>query len=289
MESKLFNPGFSFFNLSIVRYTIFIFVVVIVMISLLILISENLNFCFKADCFAKFASLLKVPFAGLAVLGSILALYATNHRSEQAKENMRLSTVQNNFSNYYKHIEEFEKYVEKIKNNNISLFRGLVVDSRSLYSVLFPESHSGNMSMSYLSLEVLNNSFSKIIDSYLDMLNSNNFQKSILFFMADQKEACFFHFKHSIKYEEKENYADDDDDIVLSTDVAYEGRTYLFDGTNVEHFMWRIVNFFTIYNTLMKFDINYSSEKFDSKVDQYKHIDGSSFIWHRITPYKNMN
>ena len=41
-----------------------------------------------------------------------MALLAANHRSEQTKAQISSNAQQNLFANFYKHIEEFEKYID---------------------------------------------------------------------------------------------------------------------------------------------------------------------------------
>lgn len=53
----------------------------------------------------------KIPLWVLALLIPVLGLLNANHKSEQTRAQMELTRSQNNFANYYKHLEEFEKYM----------------------------------------------------------------------------------------------------------------------------------------------------------------------------------
>lgn len=61
--------------------------------------------------FSNYLDIYTLPFSVLASVIPLVVLAATNHRSKQAAENIKLQRQQNLFSNYYKHLEEFEKYV----------------------------------------------------------------------------------------------------------------------------------------------------------------------------------
>ncbi|MBO0154594.1 MULTISPECIES: hypothetical protein [Vibrio] len=81
----------------------------------------------------------------------IVALLAANHRSEQTKEQIRVTNQQNNFANYYKHIEEYEKYAmtiadyEEISRRNI----------RRNHKLLFSRAIDGDYSVSTELLETI--------------------------------------------------------------------------------------------------------------------------------------
>jgi hypothetical protein len=59
-------------------------------------------------------TLFRIPIGIVALAVPIFAILAANHRSEQSREQMRLSSEQNIFSNHYKHVEEFEKYCTRL-------------------------------------------------------------------------------------------------------------------------------------------------------------------------------
>ena len=102
-----------------------------------------------------------------------IAILAANHWSEQSKEQMRLTGLQNTFSNHFKHIEEFEKYCQRIYDRMLddskstkehyANFGGALkhlaaenfiyshIDpqhSRILYKKIYPASASGDLSLS---------------------------------------------------------------------------------------------------------------------------------------------
>lgn len=88
----------------------------------------------------------KYPLWVLALLIPVIGLFNANHKSEQARAAMEQTESQNNFANYYKHLEEFIKHcnsVEKGFNKG-----GLEIKDRRLHSNLFPCAKSGGLSIS---------------------------------------------------------------------------------------------------------------------------------------------
>lgn len=89
-------------------------------------------------------TIFKVPLGVLASLVTILMLLAVAHRSEQTKEQIRESRTTNRLSNYFKHIEEFEKFMLKVSNAYEDVdFQGV----RRLHKILFPDAKSGDFSI----------------------------------------------------------------------------------------------------------------------------------------------
>lgn len=79
----------------------------------------------------------KIPFWVLALLIPVIGLCNANHKSEQARESMRITGDQNKFANYYKHAEEFSKHCKVIEDQ----YRGakLNISARKLHAALYPD------------------------------------------------------------------------------------------------------------------------------------------------------
>ncbi len=156
----MFNPKKSFFELPVVRWAIGIHVVIASASALAILITGDYGFSPTADGFNRFLTDFKFPIGVLAMLIPVVALLATNHRSEQTREQIRVAESQNTFSNHYKHIEEFEKYAERYAEQ----FENVKISNiRDLYAELFPASSVGKLSVSreYLG---------KVLESSVDLM-----------------------------------------------------------------------------------------------------------------------
>ncbi|MFZ6730608.1 hypothetical protein ACO0LG_01615 [Undibacterium sp. Ji42W] len=121
---KMFDPKKSLLELRIVQLAFVIPLIFSVAIAIAIICNTNLYFKFSADGFNEMFNLFKIPFGFLGLIIPLVALCASNHRSEQTKAQINQSAEQNHFSNRFKHLEEFEKhctknyYEEKEKNEN---------------------------------------------------------------------------------------------------------------------------------------------------------------------------
>lgn len=143
-RSKLFDPGTAFFKLPIVWITSFIVLMLAILLAGWItwwsspLLPSNRHY----QGINELVTIFRLPLGLVALLIPILAVYATNHRSEQNLETMRLTRVQNNFSNYYKHLEEFLKYLQQFE-----LLGNFSVKERRLHALLFPDLKRGSLSL----------------------------------------------------------------------------------------------------------------------------------------------
>lgn len=170
-NSSYFDPHVSLLDLPIVRWTLGIIVFSSALCAIEIGWLEGRPILLNAEGFNNVLEVFKVPIGILATLIPAVALLAANHRSEQAKEQMRLAAAQNIFANHYKHLEEFEDYcesrldhIEKINARNIesyakSALKGLAKDlplpghvdpyeRRVLYRKIFPKSRKGDFEIS---------------------------------------------------------------------------------------------------------------------------------------------
>ncbi|HCH2826085.1 TPA: hypothetical protein NKS99_000652 [Vibrio parahaemolyticus] len=135
---ELFDPNKSFIALPIVWWFVCIIVLIAFLLTLVIAINTPLSKDFSADGFNYFLSAFRFPLGVLALIIPIVALLAANHRSEQTKEQIRVTNLQNVFSNHYKHIEEFKKYVEGLGIESMNDLR-----IRKLHKKMFPNSFQG--------------------------------------------------------------------------------------------------------------------------------------------------
>jgi len=110
----------------------------------------------------------KIPFWVLALLIPVIGLFNSNHKSEQARAAMELTRSQNNFANYYKHIEEFSKYVDTIVGTQTD--PATFVHSRSLHSLIFPSSFDLNYRVNTSTEEYLEN----FLNNYISIANELN-------------------------------------------------------------------------------------------------------------------
>ncbi|WP_330961181.1 hypothetical protein [Photobacterium sp. 53610] len=162
MFSKWFDPNKSFLSLGVVWIVIGLLTGIAVLISAAIIVNSFLVWDFSYLGFNNFIVVFKVPLGVLALIIPLVALLAANHRSEQTKEQIRLNGIQNNFSNYYKHREEFEKWLEQFNFRNMK-------GARIIHDQIFPNSKSGDYTISdqlIFDIESLKNSIEVIAEDF---------------------------------------------------------------------------------------------------------------------------
>ena len=169
MKEKVFNPEKSFFELSIVRWSFFIIISLSLLATAAIIINNTLIFDFTYTGFNQFISIFKVPIGILAAAIPIVAVYATNHRSEQTKKQIEIANSQNNFINHFKHIEEFEKYIDSHFHEPVTQ----LTSARKTYNKLFPNSREGNFTLSEGILNKIEEDSQEIVTCLIEVNESN--------------------------------------------------------------------------------------------------------------------
>lgn len=157
-HTSIFDPDKSFLDLTVVRTTIGIIGMVALLVTAFIAFHMPLTLDLSGDGFNHAVAQFKVPIGILTISIPLLALLAANHRSEQTKKQMILTLSQiertdrqitmvqgqNIFSNYFKHLEEFDKRF-KGKDNDIAMH---VTSPYKLHHFLFPNSRHGKLELS---------------------------------------------------------------------------------------------------------------------------------------------
>jgi hypothetical protein len=139
MKKNWFDPHKAFFELKVVIFTLIIVPIISILTAITIVHNSSLQCDLSHAGFNNALVIFKFPIAILASLIPLIAILAANHRSEQQRESIRLSQNQNTFSNYYKHVEEFEKHIKRILDETAEL----EISSRRLYSSIFKRSKVG--------------------------------------------------------------------------------------------------------------------------------------------------
>lgn len=155
---KSFDPEKSLLSLPVVHWIAGTSVALAVIFSLPILVAcYSMPLSISGNGFNYFALQFKVPLGILALGLALIGLCGANHRSEQTKRQIertahqidlttlqiKLTTGQNNFSNYFKHLEEFEKHHLAQESEMIS-----AKPIRSLHNEIFPGVREGVFSSS---------------------------------------------------------------------------------------------------------------------------------------------
>jgi uncharacterized integral membrane protein len=173
----LFNPESSLFSLPIVRNICFVSLSAAILVAIIIASNSKLDFCWSSIGFNFALDAFKVPLGILALGLTLIGICGANHRSEQTRRQIERTATQitltnkqisitegqNLFSNYYKHVEEFEKFCEK-HAGTVKVGR-----PRSLYRVLFPRSKAGEYSISVEAIEQISLMSVNFIDAAMEM------------------------------------------------------------------------------------------------------------------------
>lgn len=114
-------------------------IIVSIILSMALWTNERYEWDFSAVGFKTFIEAFALPLGILAIVVPASALIASIHRSEQTRKQIDLMTETNRFSNYYKHIEEFEKHLERC-----NLIKFVSYDLANIYNISFPASRSGD-------------------------------------------------------------------------------------------------------------------------------------------------
>lgn len=186
-KKKLFDPRTAFFDLPLIRRTLYAAVLTIVAQICIISYHDLRSLDLSAAGFNEAFNMMKVPVWTLGAFAALLALFATNHRSEQNRMSMELSILsieatktQNRFSNYYKHIEELENYFKRHiisdGNNplNATYISSVVCRFNKLHSKLYPESKKQGIGFS----DSVTKSVSLWIDIIISSLHQTTFSDS---------------------------------------------------------------------------------------------------------------
>ncbi len=154
-----FDPMKSFLSLPILWVVVITFVLLATVTAGTIALNSNLELSLSYSGFNRFITMFKVPLGILALIIPVVALLAANHRSEQTKAQITSNTQQNKFSNFYKHVEEFEKYIEA----NIDTANFTIPSIRQAHRLLFPSSFDGDFSIGQSVLKHTNDLSSDLV------------------------------------------------------------------------------------------------------------------------------
>lgn len=174
MKKKLrFEPRKSLIELKILWIVVGGFICFAVFVGLIVGVNSQLESDYSYEGFNHALVVFRVPLSILALIIPIVALLAANHRSEQTKEQIRVASEQNSFSNYYKHVEEFEKYLDKIWNGKLH-----TSSPRRLHKALFPKARYGDFSIPASVWERYNSMVTRFVEQSADLISSSKSDKN---------------------------------------------------------------------------------------------------------------
>lgn len=107
---------------------------------------NNLVLCGTKQCFLNFIEIYHFPIEILKATIASLAIVALLHKSDETQKQILISESQNNFSNYFKHKEEFKKIIEA------NLVDDIKCETDLLHKKIFQSAIDGNYSLSQKAL-----------------------------------------------------------------------------------------------------------------------------------------
>ncbi len=224
IKSEWFDPHKSFLSLTIVWVAVGVLFTLSFVSSIIIIYNSNLIFDLSYNGFNLFISIFRFPLAISALIIPIIALLAANHRSEQTKEQIRVTNTQNVFSNYYKHIEEFTKYISTRIND---------VDFRFAHNNIYPNAFDGDYSINPKLIETM----LELDNMPYDLLNSKpeNIEDQLDEKIKEKYHSVIsslydFIYRNSSEYYARWAYNDGDK---LSETYLFQSRTLIVDALKV--------------------------------------------------------
>jgi hypothetical protein len=151
------DPLKSFIELPILWISITFLFIIALGLTLIIISNSSIELFGNYESINSLVDIFKVPLAILALIVTIIAILAATHRSMQTKEQILSTQKQNTFSNYFKHIEEFEKYISKSFDNKSIHFN----NPRITHKYLFPNAFDGDYTINEIFIELVDQKYSE--------------------------------------------------------------------------------------------------------------------------------
>lgn len=194
----------------------------------------------------------KIPFWVLALLIPVVGLFNANHKSEQAKAAMELTKSQNNFANYYKHMEEFSKYIDSIIGQEAAPTN--FANYRPLHSLIFPLAHKSDYSVSKLTEQYIE----EFLDNFIAItkeLNGRSAGEVLegLSLLEMHRNTLLYRFDFSFGCYSQE---DKDRSLHLINYSFSEGSVHVING-QVKDYLDYISRFPYLLHRICVFDKNY--------------------------------
>ncbi|OOE61081.1 hypothetical protein [Salinivibrio kushneri] len=273
----MFNPDLPVTKLPVFRAVLIIGGILTVGTTVAIGYHTNLSLCFTATCFNNLLEFFKVPIRLLAATLSIIGLIALAHRSEQSAKQIKLSESQNNFSNYYKHREEFENHIHKI--NSKKSFPGreeyFTGDPTEAHYIIFPNAKHGD----YTPESLINYQDLKNIKSFLtSLLNdceirlreedyTNNYKGCVSLALTNKEVANYFNDNTSISHN-KMNRERGKEMKILNPNIDIHNRKHIYLVNYITSELMDLTSSYTEITSLEKCRITSAHIKINNKLNE---------------------
>jgi len=246
-----FDPHVSFLRLPSFWVPFLIILAVFVILCSKVSFDEHLVFSrsWTVQCMYEW---FKIPFWVLALLIPVVGLFNANHKSEQAKAAMELTKSQNNFANYYKHMEEFSKYIDSIVGQVATPTS--FANYRPLHSLIFQLAYKSDYSVSKLTEQYID----EFLDNFITITKELNGRSAgevleLLSLLETHRNTLCYRFDFSFG-----SYPQDDKDR-SSHLINYsfsDGRVHVING-QVKDYLDYISRFPYLLHRICMFDRDY--------------------------------
>ncbi len=271
LKSDWFDPHKSFFSLKPVRVVIGLIILFSIVVACCIINTSSLKWSSGYTGWNNALTIFKVPLGILALNIPIVALLAANHRSVQTKEQMRIANAQNVFTNYYRHLEEFEKYCKATSSTNR---QAQVAKPRRLHKFIFPNAEQGDLEVSEIFSHSVDDRLSEIINA-AHGLNSKN---------ESEWKNCIFDMVGLVRNFSSEHYID----IALEQGTAIKSDvgTVIVPNGSVRTFIGLTKSAFQVVKDACLFDANYQPSEL---LESFTSFDISNLPVSKVSQFEPFN
>ncbi|ELO1812190.1 hypothetical protein QXB70_001884 [Vibrio fluvialis] len=287
-KNNHFDAEISFLDLRVVRITIGTMLLISIGIAVIICIQTRLEFRFDYEGFNNLLNIFKVPLGVSALIIPIVALLAANHRSEQTKKQIEVTNKQNCFSNYYKHLEEFEKYFKKYEGVDEYM---ATLDSRHMHGLIFPGSLTGDLTLSdnYLNVfDFIFDTLEKLSYSYSNkiLINHRKINEEISRFLA---EKGFRHLKQKFSGSNIYNL-ENEFKLYVESSKESELSIKIFNYNCCVAYIELFKSVATSLNVLCKFDTSFDKYKWTEILEEIENrnlLDTREYLPDKTSEFEN--
>jgi len=262
LKKGFFDPKTAFFSLPIIKWTLGIGIILIIGVCLWITLFSSREFDPRAEGFNELLEMMKFPIFLLGFFAALLALFATNHRSEQNKAAMHLAESQNRFSNFYKHIEEYENYLQNQFKRYPEDTRP-IINIQKLHRCLYPNAKSDGIQFSKNIERII---FENIIDFTDNLIKTGFTEKESIQKLIVKADECQKNIQslltNSIKFRQEDG----------TVNFISENGPIKIPSARVRLYFVSILAKFEFINAILHFEETFNSDHLDLILIEIKQV-----------------
>lgn len=135
------NTSKNLFKLKLFWFSVLTPLIISIILTLFILITGNLKYLGGYEGLNNLISIFKVPLILLASIAPLVAMVSANNRSNISLQQMKTNNIQDVFSNYFLHLNEFEKFLinfYEVDNSRLSNHINVyLLDTRKVHAMTY--------------------------------------------------------------------------------------------------------------------------------------------------------